>query len=54
MSTPNTDRAEFTARYFIESAVPIEQAAEIIAGEQSSGTFMSLPGETDALIQEQI
>ena len=48
---PNQDagRAEFTARYFIESAVPIEKAAEIIAGEQSSGTFMSLPGETDAL-----
>ena len=49
MPNQELDRAEFTARYFIESAVPIEQAAEIIAGEQSSGTFMSLPGETDAL-----
>ena len=49
MPNQEPDRAEFTARYFIESAVPIEQAAEIIAGEQSSGTFMSLPGETDAL-----
>ena len=49
MSSQKPDRAEFTARYFIESAVPIEQAAEMIAGEQSSGTFLSLPGETDAL-----
>ena len=42
-------RAEFTARYLVESSVPAEQAAEVIAGEQSSGTFLSLPGETDAL-----
>ncbi|MBC7437050.1 MAG: ribulose-bisphosphate carboxylase large subunit family protein [Bdellovibrionales bacterium] len=39
-------RAEFTARYFVESSTPSEQAAEVIAGEQSSGTFMALPGET--------
>ena len=42
-------RAEFTARYFVESSVPSEQAAQIIAGEQSSGTFMALPGETEQL-----
>ncbi len=42
-------RAEFTARYFVESSVPAEAAAQVIAGEQSSGTFLSLPGETDAL-----
>lgn len=42
-------RAEFTARYFVESSVPIAKAAEVIAGEQSSGTFLALPGETDAL-----
>ncbi len=42
-------RAEFTARYFVESSVPISKAAEVIAGEQSSGTFLALPGETDAL-----
>ena len=42
-------RAEFTARYFVESAIPSEQVAEVIAGEQSSGTFMVLPGETEAL-----
>ena len=42
-------RAEFTARYLVESSVPAEKVAEVIAGEQSSGTFLSLPGETDAL-----
>ena len=42
-------RAEFTARYLVESSVPAEHAAQVIAGEQSSGTFVSLPGETDAL-----
>ncbi len=46
MSLP---RPEFTARYFVESAFPIAQVAETIAGEQSSGTFMALPGETDEL-----
>ena len=42
-------RTEFTARYLIESSVPAEKAAQVIAGEQSSGTFTSLPGETEAL-----
>ncbi|PXX26542.1 MULTISPECIES: ribulose-bisphosphate carboxylase large subunit family protein [Burkholderia] len=42
-------RTEFTARYFVESSVPIAKAAEVIAGEQSSGTFLALPGESDAL-----
>ena len=45
----NNRRKEFTARYLVESSVPSEQVAEIIAGEQSSGTFLSLPGETDEL-----
>lgn len=44
-----TGRAEFRARYLIESASPLEKAAEVIAGEQSSGTFLSLPGETEGL-----
>lgn len=44
-------RSEFTARYFVESSIPIERVAETIAGEQSSGTFMALPGETDELKQ---
>lgn len=42
-------RAEFTARYFIESSQPAEKTAQVIAGEQSSGTFLSLPGETPQL-----
>ena len=42
-------RAEFTARYFVESSVPSEKVAEVIAGEQSSGTFMALPGESEQL-----
>ena len=42
-------RPEFTARYFVESSVPIDQVAETIAGEQSSGTFLPLPGETEEL-----
>lgn len=50
MHMPNQPtRAEFVARYFIESTVPSEKVAEVIAGEQSSGTFLALPGETDAL-----
>ena len=49
MPSKSSDRPEFTARYFVESVVSSEKAAEIIAGEQSSGTFMSLPGETDEL-----
>ena len=43
------NRAEFRARYFVESSEPIEKTAEVIAGEQSSGTFLALPGETDEL-----
>lgn len=50
MST-SSPRPEFTARYFVESSAAIEKVAETIAGEQSSGTFMSLPGETDELKQ---
>lgn len=42
-------RHEFTARYFVESSVPSEKVAQVIAGEQSSGTFLALPGETEAL-----
>lgn len=42
-------RAEFKARYWVESSEPLQKAAEIIAGEQSSGTFLNVPGETDEL-----
>jgi ribulose-bisphosphate carboxylase large chain len=50
MPSPAT-RAEFRARYLVESSVALPRVAEIIAGEQSSGTFVALPGETDALRQ---
>jgi ribulose-bisphosphate carboxylase large chain len=35
-----------TAAYLIETPHPLEHAAAVIAGEQSSGTFVSVPGET--------
>ena len=37
------------ARYWIETPLPVEQAAEALAGEQSTGTFVRVPGETDEL-----
>lgn len=37
------------ATYRIETAHPVEEVAEAMAGEQSSGTFVDVPGETDAL-----
>ncbi len=39
------------ARYLIETSFDLEQAASILAGEQSSGTFLKIPGETDELKQ---
>ncbi len=44
MSTEN-----IIARYRIETCLPLEQVAETIAGEQSSGTFLPVPGETEEL-----
>src|SRR5262245_44675144 len=38
-----------TATYFIETPFSPEKAAEILAGEQSSGTFVAVPGETAEL-----
>jgi ribulose-bisphosphate carboxylase large chain len=37
------------ADYWIESAWPLGEAAEAMAGEQSSGTFLPIPGETPEL-----
>ncbi len=34
------------AKYLMETAFPIEQAADVVGGEQSSGTFVQVPGET--------
>lgn len=40
------------ASYFIETAFPLEQAAATMAGEQSTGTFLRVPGETDQLREQ--
>jgi ribulose-bisphosphate carboxylase large chain len=40
---------EICAHYLIETPLPVEQAAAAIAGEQSTGTFMRLASETDAV-----
>jgi ribulose-bisphosphate carboxylase large chain len=37
------------ARYWIETAYPLADAAAMMAGEQSTGTFVRVPGETDEL-----
>ncbi len=34
------------AKYLVETPYPVEEAAEALAGEQSSGTFVQIPGET--------
>jgi ribulose-bisphosphate carboxylase large chain len=39
------------ATYFIETPLEPARAAEILAGEQSSGTFVAVPGETAGLKQ---
>jgi ribulose-bisphosphate carboxylase large chain len=38
-----------TATYLIETPLPVERAAATLAGEQSSGTFVAVPGETAEL-----
>lgn len=40
-----------SATYLIETPLPVEKAAEVLAGEQSSGTFVEVPGETEELRQ---
>src|ERR1019366_3023559 len=39
------------ATYFIETPLAVETAAASLAGEQSSGTFVAVPGETEELKQ---
>jgi len=44
---------EYTkATYYIETPLQPEAAAAILAGEQSSGTFVTVPGETDELKEQ--
>src|SRR3954469_5375797 len=40
-----------TATYFIETPLVPGEAARVLAGEQSSGTFVAVPGETAELKQ---
>lgn len=42
-------RPEVVATYLVESYLPLEQAAETIAGEQSTGTFVAVARETAEL-----
>ncbi len=37
------------ATYHIETPLAVEKAAAVLAGEQSSGTFVAVPGETESL-----
>ena len=39
------------ATYLIETPLAVEKAAATLAGEQSSGTFVAVPGETEQLKQ---
>lgn len=43
------DNKRVYATYRIESPLGLERAAAAIAGEQSTGTFTSVPGETESL-----
>ncbi|HVU45013.1 MAG TPA: ribulose-bisphosphate carboxylase large subunit family protein [Terracidiphilus sp.] len=49
MSGEETIPQRVQAHYWIETAYPLEDAADIMAGEQSTGTFVRVPGETDEL-----
>src|SRR5690606_21767278 len=40
------------ATYFVETPLPLNEAAEILAGEQSCGTFVPVPGETAELKEQ--
>ncbi len=40
---------EVLASYLIESFYPLDHAANVLAGEQSSGTFVAVPGESEEL-----
>jgi len=46
---PQTQPTRIEADYLVETAYDPQHAAEAMAGEQSSGTFVSIPGETPEL-----
>lgn len=43
------EAARVLAKYLIETPYTLEYAAAVMAGEQSTGTFVSVPGETEEL-----
>ena len=49
LNSTTSPMERLTAHYFIETPLPIEKAAASLAGEQSSGTFVEVPGETAEL-----
>lgn len=51
MSEINVSQSRIQARYLIETSHPLQKAAEVMAGEQSAGTFIRLPGETPELLE---
>jgi ribulose-bisphosphate carboxylase large chain len=52
MDAVNEIRMErIIATYYIETPFAPEKAAAVLAGEQSSGTFVAVPGETEELKQ---
>ena len=47
----NPSMERIFATYLIETPLAVEKAAATLAGEQSSGTFVAVPGETEELKQ---
>jgi ribulose-bisphosphate carboxylase large chain len=47
----NPSMERIFATYLIETPLAVEKAAAALAGEQSSGTFVAVPGETEELKQ---
>ena len=48
---PPAQMERLFATYLIETPLAVERAAAVLAGEQSSGTFVAMPGETEELKQ---
>jgi ribulose-bisphosphate carboxylase large chain len=51
VTLPARRMERIVAKYFIETPLAVERAAATLAGEQSSGTFVAVPGETEELKQ---
>lgn len=49
MTASHVTPAHVTATYVIETSLPLLQAAEVLAGEQSTGTFVRVARESDEL-----